>query len=112
VNTSNPFQIPSCLQRAELQQRHHERIQKGVMLAMAITATFLVGMLIQGYMSEHAKISSVDTATVGELAGATPNGTTVPEPKPVSILSSNPVVLPPAAPPVPKKKRAAGHQPF
>ena len=74
------------------------------MVGVAVFAAFLVGMLIQGYVIEHAKISSADTARIAELAGVTPNGATVAEPKPVSTLSSsNPVVPPPATPPASKK---------
>ena len=58
VNTSNPFQIPSCLQRANLQRRRRERFKKIVVASVAAIATLLVVLLIQGCVNEHAKAST------------------------------------------------------
>jgi LysM repeat protein len=53
VNPSNPFQIPSCLQRADSQQRRRERFKKGFIAAMVAVVILLVGLLIEGCMSEQ-----------------------------------------------------------
>lgn len=62
MNTSNPFQIPACLQRADIQQRRRNRFKKIVVATMAAFVTLLVVLLIEGCVSEHAKTS---TATPG-----------------------------------------------
>jgi hypothetical protein len=64
VKTSNPFQIPTCLQRADSQQRRRERFKKAVVFSVAALATLLVVLLIQGCVSEHAKTSTTTKATV------------------------------------------------
>jgi LysM repeat protein len=53
MNTSNPFQIPVCLQRADSQQRRRERFKKGFIAAVAAVVVLLVGLLIEGCMTEQ-----------------------------------------------------------
>jgi len=53
VNPSNPFQIPTCLQRADSQQRRRERFKKGFIAAVVALVILLVGLLIEGCMSEQ-----------------------------------------------------------
>jgi len=53
MNTSNPFQIPVCLQRADYQQRRQERFKRGFIAAVAAIVVLLVGLLIEGCMSEQ-----------------------------------------------------------
>jgi LysM repeat protein len=53
VNPSNPFQIPSCLQKVDSQQRRRERFKKGFIAAVAAVVVLLVGLLIEGCMSEQ-----------------------------------------------------------
>lgn len=64
VNTSNPFQIPSCLQRADFQQRRRNRFKKIVVTSVAACVTLLLVLLIEGCVSEHAKTATTikDTA--------------------------------------------------
>src|SRR5690348_15106608 len=52
MNTSNPFQIPVCLQRADYQQRRRERFKRGFIAAVAAIVVLLVGLLIEGCMTE------------------------------------------------------------
>jgi LysM repeat protein len=54
MNTANPFQISSSYQQ-ELQQARRKRFKKTVIATVAAAAMLLVGLLIQGCMSEHAK---------------------------------------------------------
>ena len=63
MNTSNPFQIPSCLQRADLQQRRRNRFKKIVVASVAAFVTLLVVMLIEGCVSQQAR-----TATANPVA--------------------------------------------
>ena len=52
MKTSNPFQIPVCLQRADSQQRRRERFKRGFIAVVAALVVLLVGLLIEGCMSE------------------------------------------------------------
>ena len=63
MNTSNPFQIPVCLQRADSQQRRRERFKKGFIATVAAIVVLLVGLLIEGCMSEK---SSGPAPTAGQ----------------------------------------------
>jgi nucleoid-associated protein YgaU len=54
MNTSNPFQIPSCLQRVDFQQRRRERFKNGFIAAVAAMVVLLVGLLIEGCKTEQA----------------------------------------------------------
>jgi len=54
MNTSNPFQIPVCLQRADSEQRRRERFKKGFIAVVAAIVVLLVGLLIEGCMTEKA----------------------------------------------------------
>jgi uncharacterized membrane protein SpoIIM required for sporulation len=63
VNTSNPFQIPSYLQRADLQQRRRNRFKKIVVASVAAFVTLLVVLLIEGYVSEQAKTATASPVT-------------------------------------------------
>ena len=65
MNTSNPFQIPSCLQRADRQQRRQKCFQKIVVASVAAFVALLVLLLIEGCKSEHAKSSTAAKAAVG-----------------------------------------------
>jgi LysM repeat protein len=54
MNTANPFQIPVCLQRADTQQRRRERFKRGFIAVVAATVVLLVGLLIEGCMTEKS----------------------------------------------------------
>jgi LysM repeat protein len=54
MNKLNPFQIPVCLQRADNQQRRRERFKRGFVAALAAIVVLLVGMLIEGCMTEKS----------------------------------------------------------
>ena len=52
MNTSNPFQIPVCLQRADSEQRRRERFKRGFIAIIAAIVVLLIGLLIEGCMTE------------------------------------------------------------
>jgi hypothetical protein len=58
MDSVNPFQIPACLQQADLQQRRRQRFKKTVIAVMFGIMAMLVVLLIQGCVNEHAKVSS------------------------------------------------------
>ena len=86
MNSSNPFKVPTCFQRADLQQRRRERFRKGVVATVAAVAALLVILLVQGCVNEHAKISE-NTSSPMNPALVAANG----------IASAKPV-SPPALP--------------
>lgn len=65
MNTANPFQIPECFQKADLNQRRRERFKRGVMAVVFAIMALMIVLLIQGCMSERAGVtpSSGITAT-------------------------------------------------
>jgi LysM repeat protein len=86
MNTSNPFQIPVCLQRADSQQRKRERFKRGFITAVAAIVVLLVGMLIEGCMTEK---SATAAPTPGQKITVQPapqvNPDTVAEQKPSQV---------------------------
>lgn len=101
MNTSNPFQIPSCLQRADLQQRRRERFRQSVVAIVAAVAALLVVLLIQGCMSEHAKTSSTTGHNAIQPSSAPPEEMAVAQPKPAPALPAKAAVT--TAPVQPEK---------
>jgi hypothetical protein len=61
MNASNPFQIPSCFQ-AHLEQRRRKRFRKIVVTAIAVFVALLVGLLIEGCMSQHSQAADPSQA--------------------------------------------------
>ena len=72
VNPSNPFQIPPCLQRADSQQRRRERFKKGFIAAVVALVILLVGLLIEGCMSEKATTPAQNVQTASVEKGLPP----------------------------------------
>ena len=58
MSATNPFQIPSCFQESQ-QQRRRDRFKKSVITAVALLIALLVGLLIQGCVSQHAEETTV-----------------------------------------------------
>jgi LysM repeat protein len=99
MNTSNPFQLPSCLQRADLEQRRQKRFQKIVVTVIAGSAALLVVLLIEGCMSEHANAA----ATMPAIAEKPQTVVAVTEQKPAT-LPLTPVASASTAAPVASKQ--------
>jgi len=90
MNTSNPFQIPVCLQRADSQQRRRERFKRGFIAVVAALVVLLVGLLIEGCMSEKTA-ATTPAPKVAELPAPQPNQPLVaqkPNPCPQPNLSA------------------------
>ena len=84
MNKTNPFQIPSCFQIDH--ERRRERFKRTFMAVVATGILLLIGLLIVGCMSEHAK-----------AAGSTGAAADLPEPPantPASVAEQMPVSIP------------------
>jgi LysM repeat protein len=95
VSTANPFRIPPCLERADLQMRRQKRFQKIVVLTVAAVAALLVVLLIEGCVGEHAKASAA--APAAESQPKKTSASAAVESKPISALPPAPA---PAASPL------------
>jgi LysM repeat protein len=113
VNPSNPFQIPSCLQRADSQQRRRERFKKGFIAAVVAVVILLVGLLIAGCMSEQTAattpVKKVTKSTDLPASWTNPALMVEQKPKPGPQLNLNATSR--TAPPVSKEKAMTASHP-
>jgi nucleoid-associated protein YgaU len=103
MNTANPFKVPVCIQRANLQQRRQDRVKKVVVGSIITLSALLVFLLVEGCMRDRATAGrdSETTAAVTEPAAATE--TTVPKPM---VIAESKAVAPAPARPVPASTNA------
>jgi hypothetical protein len=92
MNTLNPFQIPSCLQRADLQQRRRERFRRGVVAVVVGMVALLVILLIEGCVGEHAKTSAVAAGQPEAALARTPTVESHPAPTTPPRPVASPIV--------------------
>ena len=63
MSAQNPFQIPDCF-KLDIEQRRRERFKKTVVAAVVVSAAVVVGLLIEGCVSEksqtHAAANAAD----------------------------------------------------
>jgi LysM repeat protein len=113
ANPSNPFQIPSCLQRADSQQRRRERFKKGFIGAVVAVVILLVGLLIAGCMSEQtAATTPVKKVTKStDLTASWTSQTSAVEQKPKPGPQPNLNATSRIAPPVSKEKAVTASHP-
>jgi hypothetical protein len=57
IMNANPFQVPVCFQ-IELERRRRTRFKRTVLAIVAGIVMLLVGLLIEGCVSEHAKAAT------------------------------------------------------
>ncbi|HEV2694528.1 MAG TPA: LysM peptidoglycan-binding domain-containing protein [Verrucomicrobiae bacterium] len=103
MNTTNPFQVPTCLQRAHSQQRRQSRIKAVVFSSVAVTTTLLIFLLVEGCMSEHAKSAvaaqnfaalTPETAPASQSSSVPAQPIITPQTKPVTppaVVSASPL---------------------
>ena len=93
MNATNPFQIPSCFQN-DYDRRRRERFKRTFIAVVAASILLLVGLLIEGCVTEHARAGAPASVAVN-LPDAPPSLAAVIEtPKPLSVLqpSSQPAM--------------------
>jgi LysM repeat protein len=97
MNSSNPFQIPVCLQRADSQQRRRERFKRGFIAVLAALVVLLVGALIEGCMSEKTastpptaslQVTDLPTPSVDQPAAAATASDSGSQPSPTATHQS------------------------
>lgn len=89
MSATNPFQVPSCFQ-VDHERRRRERFKRTFIAVVAAGILALMGLLIEGCVTEHAK-TAVSTGAAADLPGPSSNPPAVAaEPEPVLIPQSNP----------------------
>ena len=88
MNAANPFQIPPCLHRADLQQRRRERFRNGFLAALAAHVVVFAVLLIQGCKSGQSAFNARPEAPAVTQATPSPAAT---KPAP-ALTASAPVV--------------------
>jgi hypothetical protein len=107
VNPSNPFQIPSCLQRADSQQRRRERFKKAFIAAVAAVVILLIGLLIEGCMTEQ---TTIPAKNVSDMPASRTRPALVVEQKPTASPQPNHIAIPRTIQPVANETAVAdGH---
>lgn len=87
MNATNPFQIPSCFQ-VDHERRRRERFKKTFIAVTVAGVALLIGLLIEGCMSEQAAAGARQAGKLQALAGA-----------PAAAVAPRTVALPQAASP-------------
>ena len=83
MNATNPFQVPACFQNSH-EFRRRERFKRTFVAVVSAGTLLLVGLLIEGCMSEHAKIAKA-TGAATDLTGPSNLPAVAAEQKAVSI---------------------------
>lgn len=97
MSVANPFQIPSCLQRAEQRRRQQERFQKIVTAIVVAGVSLMLALLIMGCINEQSRAGTAPQAAAEpvktDMAAAPAPAPSVPLPL-KSTTSSSPAPTP------------------
>ncbi len=101
MNATNPFQIPSCFQN-DYDRRRRERFKRTFIALVAGSILLLVGLLIEGCVTEHARAASTpsvaadvpDAAPKPAVAIAAPKPAALPQPAPQPVMSQSATTVP------------------
>lgn len=58
MSEQNPFQIPTCF-KLDIEQRRRERFKKTVVTAVIVSVAVVIGLLIEGCVSEKSQVADV-----------------------------------------------------
>ena len=97
MNATNPFQIPSCFQN-DYDRRRRERFKKTFIAVIAGSILLLVGLLIEGCVTEHAKAAG-SPGVAADLPEAAP--------QPAATMAAPKSILLPQAAPQPVMSQSA-----
>jgi nucleoid-associated protein YgaU len=103
MNATNPFQIPSCFQN-DSDRRRRERFKRTFIAVVAGSILLLVGLLIEGCVTEHAKAASTPgvaadlpaAAPIPAVVMAAPKPVSLPQPAPQPVMSQSATAVPKA----------------
>ena len=84
MNAANPFQVPSCFQN-DHEFRRRKRFKRAFVAVVVTGILVLIGLLIEGCMSQHAKIAETTGAVMDLTEPASNPPTVVTAQKDVSI---------------------------
>jgi LysM repeat protein len=91
MSAQNPFQIPDCF-KLDIEQRRRERFKKTVVTAVIVSAAVVVGLLIEGCVSEKSQSNSA----TAENTVQTPSETVKPLPVPQAAPQTQTISQAPA----------------
>jgi LysM repeat protein len=77
MSAQNPFQIPDCF-KLDIEQRRRERFKKTVVTAVIVSAAVVVGLLIEGCVSEKSQTHTGANATENTVQTPAPTETVTP----------------------------------
>jgi len=60
MSAQNPFQIPTCF-KLDIEQRRRERFKKTVVTAVIVSVAVVIGLLIEGCVSEKSQANAEQT---------------------------------------------------
>ncbi|HEY1789226.1 MAG TPA: LysM peptidoglycan-binding domain-containing protein [Verrucomicrobiae bacterium] len=73
MSAQNPFQIPTCF-KLDIEQRRRERFKKTVVTAVIVSVAVVIGLLIEGCVSEKSQATAQNTIqTPAQLAASAPS---------------------------------------
>ena len=84
MSAQNPFQIPSCF-KLDIEQRRRERFKKTVVTAVIISAAVVVGLLIEGCVSEKSQSNAAENSVQAPAGTPAPAETLQPPHGPPSL---------------------------
>jgi LysM repeat protein len=99
MSAQNPFQVPDCF-KLDIEQRRRERFKKTVVTAVIVSVAVVVGLLIEGCVSEKSQTSQ-PSPSVTENTVQTPSETLTPSP--ALQTQQAPRTISQATPPVPTR---------
>lgn len=73
MSAQNPFQIPTCF-KLDIEQRRRERFKKTVVTAVIVSVAVVIGLLIEGCVSEKSQATAQNTIqTPAQPAASAPS---------------------------------------
>ena len=71
MSAQNPFQIPTCF-KLDIEQRRRERFKKTVLTAVIVSVAVVIGLLIEGCVSEKSQATEEQNQSTGQNTIQTP----------------------------------------
>jgi LysM repeat protein len=71
MSAQNPFQIPTCF-KLDIEQRRRERFKKTVVTAVIVSVAVVIGLLIEGCVSEKSQANQEQNQATAQNTIQTP----------------------------------------